>query len=515
MSAAAPALAVRGLGKRFGGIQALEGVDLEVLSGEVHALVGENGAGKSTLINLLAGTLQPDAGQILVGGRPVRFRHARDAAAAGVAAVYQELSVIDSLSVAENLLPNRQPVNRWHFIRGTELRRQAEQILASFGVGLSPDTLVGQLALAERQVVEILKCLAAQPKVLLLDEPTSSLTQREKEALFGLIRHLRALGKGVVYISHHLPEVLALADRMTVLRDGRRVTTCARAEVTEAALARLMVGRELHSVFGKRGGAERGGRPRLQAAGLTRPGAFGPVSLEVWPGEIVGLAGLVGAGRTALGRALFGAEPALEGEIRLDGVSVNPRTPREAIELGIAYVTEDRKGQGLFLDQSIAHNLAAPGLGRFCGRWGFVRDGQMEQHARACRERSRIVAPDVHQTIGRLSGGNQQKVLLAAWIGLGPRLLIADEPTRGVDIGARSEIYGQLRGLAKEGAAVLLISSDLPEILGLADRVLVMRAGRLVARLTGAEATEQRIIAAALGAESPPATATNDTPDTE
>jgi ABC-type sugar transport system ATPase subunit len=508
MTARPPALQAIGLSKRFGSVQALDGVNLEIQAGEVHALVGENGAGKSTLINLLAGTLQPDGGRLLVGGRETRFRNAREATAAGIAAVFQELSVVGSLSVAENIFANRQPVNRLNFIRGRELMRRTVELLRTFDITIAPDTPVEHLSVAERQVVEVLKCLAANPCVLLLDEPTSSLTQREKEALFTLIRRLREQKHGVVYISHHLPEVLELADRVTVLRDGKQVATRLRSEISEPELVQLMVGRELQNIYGQSHAVDRRGPPRLKVAGLSRPGAFADVAFEVWPGEIVGLAGLVGAGRTEVGRALFGAEPAQSGQVSLDGLPVWPRTPGAATKAGVAYVTEDRKSQGLFLRHSLRDNLVAPRLDRFAARLGCLCDDRIDKYAVACRQRSNIVAPDVYQLVGRLSGGNQQKVLIAAWIGIEPRLLIADEPTRGVDVGARLEIYAQLRALAARGTAVLMISSDLQEILGLSDRILVMRAGQIVGRFAREEATEERIIAAALGSTHPNLTST-------
>lgn len=500
MNSGPPALQVVNLSKRFGSVRALDRVSLDVRAVEVHALVGENGAGKSTLINLLAGTLQPDGGRILVGGREAHFRNAREAAASGIAAVFQELSLVGSLTVAENIFANRQPVNRLGFVRRRELLRHASELLRTFDIAIAPDAFVGALSPAKRQVVEILKCLAARPCVLLFDEPTSSFTQREKEMLFALIRRLREQKHGIIYVSHHLPEVLELADRVTVLRDGSHVATRLRSEITETDLVRWMVGRELQDIYGQRGDVDRTQAPRLKVEGLSRAGVFSNISFDIWPGEIVGLAGLVGAGRTEVGRALFGAEPATHETILLDGRPVGLRKPNEATRAGIAYVSEDRKNQGLFLRHSIRDNLVAPCLERFVRRGGFMRDGLIDDYAVACRQRSNIVTPDVHQLVGRLSGGNQQKVLLAAWIGLEPRVLIADEPTRGVDVGARLEIYKQLRELAARGSAVLLISSDLQEILGLSDRILVMRAGRIVARFECNAASEEKIIAAALGA---------------
>lgn len=507
MSAPNAVLRIIDLHKRFGVVQALNGVDLDVRAGEVHALVGENGAGKSTLINILAGTLQPDSGRILLAGKEVRFRSSHEAALAGIAAVFQELSLVDSLSVAENIFANRQPNHeirlggrrfRIPVIDGRELRRRTREIQRVFDIDIDPDLPVERLSVANRQVVEILKALSANPCVLLFDEPTSSLTQRETEILFSLIRRLRGENHAIIYISHHLPEVLELADRVTVLRDGGHVATLDRSEVTERELIRLMVGRELRDIYGRRADIQRSGEPRLRVEGLGRGDEFEDVSFDVWPGEIVGLAGLVGAGRTEVGRAVFGAEPADRGGIRLDGRAIRPRTPTEAMRAGIAYLSEDRKTQGLFLRHSIRDNVAAPRLERFSGLAGFLNDTKIDRFAERSRERFGIVTPDVGQPAGRLSGGNQQKVMLAAWIGLEPRVLIADEPTRGVDVGARTEIYTHLRALAAGGTSILLISSDLQEILGMSDRVLVMRAGRIAAEFGREEATEEGIITAAL-----------------
>jgi ABC-type sugar transport system ATPase subunit len=500
MSTAGNALEVRGLSKRFGAVQALDQVDLTVRAGEVHALVGENGAGKSTLIHILSGNLRPDAGEIKLAGRQVRFRSAHAAAAAGLAAVFQELSLVGTLSVAENIFANRQPTNGLNFIQAAALRRQTLAILRLFDIDLNPDVLVERLSPAEQQVVEILKALSAQPCVLLLDEPTSSLTQRETAILFRLVRRLRQAGVAIVYISHHLREVLELADTVTVLRDGRHVATLPRAQVTEAGLVRLMVGRELQDIYGPAPTIARDGTPRLVVKALRRRGAFESVDLQLWPGEIVGLAGLVGAGRTALGLALVGAPPAERGQIHMYGHPIWPRSPAAAAQAGLAYVTEDRKTQGLFLRAGLCANVAAPRLAAFTNRLGFLRDAALAAYAERCRRRFGIVTPDVDRPLALLSGGNQQKALLASWIGTRPAVLIADEPTRGVDVGARRDIYGHLRTLAAAGAAVLLISSDLQEILGLSDRVLVMRAGRVVAEFDRAAATEEAVIAAALGA---------------
>ncbi|MCX8037497.1 MAG: sugar ABC transporter ATP-binding protein [Candidatus Sumerlaeia bacterium] len=545
VNASHPVLRLAGICKRFGAVLALDGVDLDVNAGEVHALVGENGAGKSTLIHIVAGTLPPDSGEIFLAHRAshadrmpsadsvshsplqtgqsehadkepaqlrrVHFRNGHEALCAGVAAVFQELSLVGTLSVAENIFANRQPVNRWNFIRRGDLRRQTQALLDLFEIGIGPDTAVEHLSVAGRQVVEILKALSSRPRLVLFDEPTSSLTQRETQTLFSLIRRLRSEGTAIIYVSHHLPEVLELADRVTVLRDGRRVATLPRREVTERDLIRLMVGRELRDIYGEPHRVEEkqtAEPPRLRVRGLGRRGAFSDVAFDLRPGEIVGMAGLVGAGRTEVGRALFGLAPATEGEIWLDGRRIRPRSAGEAMDAGIAYVTEDRKALGLYLRHSVRDNLAAPWVSRaractargFSTAAGLLRDRRLDDYAETSRQRFRIVTPDVHQTVGNLSGGNQQKVLLAAWIGIEPRVLIADEPTRGVDVGARGEIYGYLRELAQKGTAILLISSDLQEILGMSDRVLVMRAGRIVETFDRAQATEEGIIAAALGA---------------
>ncbi len=499
MSELGVALEVTGISKRFGAVEALCGVDITIRAGEVHALVGENGAGKSTLINILAGTMPPDAGTIALAGQTLRFRNSHDALTAGIAAVFQELSLVGTLSVAENIFANRQPVNRLNLIRGRELRDRTRQALRAFDVVIDPDVPVERLSPAERQVVEIVKAASANPCVMLLDEPTSSLTHGEKQRLFRLVRHLRSQGVAIVYISHHLPEVLELADRVTVLRDGRHVATRDVHGLTEDDLVTLMVGRELRDIYGRRSAIADDTPVCLRVEGLTRRGAFEDVSLQVRRGEIVGLAGLVGAGRTDLGRAIFGAEPADSGSIQIDGRPVHITTPTEAMRAGIAYVSEDRKELGLYLRHTVRENLAAPRLERFCTTWGAVRDGRIDEYARKSCKRFGVVTPDVHQIVGRLSGGNQQKVLLATWMGIQPKVLIADEPTRGVDVGARSEIYAHLRRLAAGGAGVVLISSDLQEILGMSDRVLVMRAGRIAAGFDRADATEEAIIAAALG----------------
>ena len=481
-------LETREIVKTFPGVRALDNVSFELRRGEVHALVGENGAGKSTLMHILGGVYPADSGRILMDGKEVRFADTRSAALHGISVVFQELSLSENLSIAENIYANRQPTMFGGFVDWDELYSQAGGILNLFKWDIEPETPVGELSTAEQQVVEILKAVAREPRVLILDEPTSSLTAVEIEMLFTNIRRLRDQGLSIIYISHHLSEVFEIADRVTVLRDGKLVETCRVKDVTEEDLVKKMVGRELADMYGTRTFLAGQERFRLESR---------DISLSVRAGEIVGIAGLAGAGRTELGRAIFGSEP-LAGKVFLDGKPISIRSPEDAIANRIAYMTEDRKDDGLFLDMTIRENTAAPSLREF-GRLGMMNERAVTTFAEEFCERFNIVTPSAWQTVGLLSGGNQQKVLLSMWIGIRPLLLIADEPTRGVDVGAKSEIYHLLRKLASEGVGIILISSDLPEILGMSDRILVMRSGRLAGEFAANEATEERVIACASG----------------
>ena len=481
-------LEVREIVKTFPGVRALDNVSFELRRGEVHALVGENGAGKSTLMHILGGVYPADSGRIFMDGKEVQFADTRSAALHGISVVFQELSLSPNLSIAENIYANRQPTMFGGFVDWVELYSQAGGILNLFKWDIEPETPVGELSTAEQQVVEILKAVAREPRVLILDEPTSSLTAVEIELLFTNIRRLRDQGLSIIYISHHLSEVFEIADRVTVLRDGNVVETCQVKDVTEEDLVKKMVGRELADMYGTRVFLAGKERFRLESE---------KISFSVRAGEIVGIAGLAGAGRTELGRAIFGSEP-LDGRIFLDGKPISIRSPEDAIANRIAYMTEDRKDDGLFLDMTIRENTAAPSLREF-GRLGMMNERAVTTFAEEFCERFNIVTPSAWQTVGLLSGGNQQKVLLSMWIGIRPLLLIADEPTRGVDVGAKSEIYHLLRKLASEGVAIILISSDLLEILGMSDRILVMRSGRLAGEFAANEATEERVIACASG----------------
>ncbi len=493
-------LDIEGIGKSFPGVRALDGVTFGVRRGEVHALVGENGAGKSTLMHILGGVFRPDAGRILLDGRPLAFSNPHEAHLAGIRVVYQELSIVPNLSVAENIFANTQPVNALGLVRRRELNRRAEAMIVRFGEGVAPDTLAGDLSIGKRQVLEILKALTFSPRVVLLDEPTSSLSGPETETLFATIRRLRAEGISFIFISHHLPEIFAVADRVTVLRDGIHQGTFDIGAVTEDDLIRSMVGRSIGDVFGSR--TPYGGdlRPVLEVEGLTRAGEFTDCSFAVRAGEIVGFAGLVGAGRTELARTVFGASKPDAGTVKLLGDPVPPGSVHRAIRRGIAYITEDRKQHGLFLSLSLLRNLASPSLRRFTSRLGLLDDYRIGRYARDLIVRFTVAAASPEQAVYSLSGGNQQKVLLGSWVGTDPALLIVDEPTRGVDVGAKQEIYRHIRALAGKGTAVMLISSDLNEILGMSDRVIVMRQGRIAAEFSAGEATEERIIARALGA---------------
>ncbi|HVP59404.1 MAG TPA: sugar ABC transporter ATP-binding protein [Myxococcaceae bacterium] len=492
-------LEARGIVKTFPGVRALDGVHLRVRPGETHAVVGENGAGKTTLMLTLTGVHRPDEGTILLDGQPVTFSSPQEAVRHGISIVFQELSLVPSLSVAENVFANRQPVRRWGHIDFKELHRRTRELLSLFDLsGLDPATPVRQLGPATQQVVEILKALSTEPKVLILDEPTSSLTDLEARRLFDNLRRLTARGLACLYISHHLTEIFEIAQTVTVLRDGRFVCDARVADIDEDFLVSNMVGRTITDAYGKRPERSSFGPVRFEARGLCGDG-FSDVSFRVRAGEIVGFSGLVGAGRTELARAIFGADRLRSGELHLDGKPIAPHSPHDAIQLGIGYLTEDRKTQGLYLDFPVRANVAANRLEQL-SRGPLVSDALVDAAAEKAIRDYRIASAGGDRPVRTLSGGNQQKVLIGAWIGITPRLLIADEPTRGVDVGARSEIYGFLRALAAQGTAIVVISSDLPEILGLSDRIYVMKSGVVAGELDTAAATEEAVIGLATGA---------------
>ncbi len=493
-------LEARGISKSFPGVKALDNVSISIKKGAVHALVGENGAGKSTLMLVLGGVYSPDSGEMFFEGKPVRFSSTHDANAAGIGVVYQELSLIPNLSVAENIFAHRQPLKRGNLIDWELLYRMASDMLARFGAAsIDPRALAGELSIAKRQVVEILKAMSLDPKVLILDEPTSSLAEAEVHELLNNIRKLKADGISVIYISHHISEIFEIADTVSILRDGKNVCDARVCDIEEDFLVTNMVGRTIGNMYGV-GSADRViGKTVFEARGLSRKNAFRDISFHVKAGEIVGFAGLVGSGRTEVGRAIFGAEPADKGEIFLFGGPIKAHSVKQAIRNGIGYLTEDRKNHGLYVDFPIADNLVANHLSDFSSSSGFLKRNRMTEFATAKIADFKIVARGANQLVGKLSGGNQQKVLLGTWFGIKPKFLIVDEPTRGVDVGSKSDIYRLLRSLAETGVAIMLISSDLLEIIGISDRVYVMRDGMIRGELAGDQITEENIIMRATG----------------
>lgn len=493
-----PVLEASGISKRYPGVHALDDVSLRILPGEVHAVVGENGAGKSTLMKILSGAQTPDGGSILVGGQPVTIESPRAAHDQGIITIYQELSLVNALSVGENIflgdLPTRSG-GSWQ-VDWPDVWRRSAELLERVGLRIRPQTLVRELSVAQKQMVEIARALARNVRVLILDEPTSSLTERETERLFAIIAVLKEQGVGIAYISHRLGEVFRIAQRVTVLRDGKLVGTVPVVEASEDLLVRMMVGRDLSRLFTH--ARETDAPVRLAGRGLSRGKALHDVDFDVRAGEIVGLAGLVGAGRTELVRCLFGADRIDRGEILLDGVAVTIRTPGDAVNLGIALVPEDRKLQALILGMGVRENLSLPILDRL-GSPFFPSRGQERLLVREYIQALSIRTPHMEQRVAALSGGNQQKVVIARWLATKPKVLILDEPTRGIDVGAKAEVHALIARLAEAGVAILMVSSELPEILGMSHRILVMRGGRIVATMAREEASEESIMAAATG----------------
>ena len=502
-----PAVRFEGVGKRFPGVMALSDVTLEVAAGSCHALCGENGAGKSTLGKLLAGIYAPDEGRVVVNGTPVRFAGPRDALAAGVGVVHQELAFCPNLSVAENLTLGALP-NRGGFLSIDAMERRATEMLAEIGAELDVRRPVGELNVAQQQLVQIASAVGSGARIIVFDEPTSSLSQVDAERLYEMIGRLRARGVTCIYVSHRMPEIFRLCDAVSVLRDGRHVGTRPLEGLTEGELVRMMIGRPLAEYFPSHVAAGRG-EALLRVEHLSLPGAFHDVSFTLHAGEVVGLAGLVGAGRSEVAQALFGLEPRVRGSVWVDGKRAHLRSPGEAIRLGIGLVPEDRKKQGLVLTESGTHNTSLPILGRLANL-GFVRRGEERALASEYFGKLRVRTPSVDAGVAGLSGGNQQKIVLARWLAARSRILLLDEPTRGVDVGAKAEIHALIDQLAAQGHAVLLISSELPEVLSLSTRILVLRAGRLVAEVPRAGATQDHLLAlmAGLGSAadgSPPA----------
>ena len=494
----APLVEARGVSKRFGGGQAVDGVSVAIEAGAVHGLVGENGAGKSTLAKMIGGVHEPDDGELLVDGAAVRLRSPRDALAAGIATIAQEIALVPARSVLENVFLGLES-RRLGVVDRAALRRRYRELDERAGFGLDPDARVGALRTADQQKVEILRAVARDARLILMDEPTASLTADESRRLLAVMRALTASGTAVVLVSHHLDEVLEASKTITVMRDGRVVHSGAAERETPETLVTAMVGRALELTFPARRPAPPSAPLVLAAHGLTRAGAVQDVSLMVREGEIVGLAGLVGSGRSEVARLLFGADKLDAGEIELEGRTVRVRGPGHAARLGIALVPESRKEQGLLMIRSIRENATLATLPRYATA-GVLRGDRERARAQELSRRLDVRAPGVDVRVGSLSGGNQQKVLFAKWLAAEPKLLIADEPTRGIDVAAKQQIHALIAELAEGGMGVLLISSEIEEVLGLAHRVLVMRRGRIVDELAGEAATQETVMRAAFAA---------------
>jgi ABC-type sugar transport system ATPase subunit len=486
------------ISKHFGKVKALQNVSFEVQHGEVHALCGENGAGKSTLMNILAGNVQPDAGEIWLASNgdfiKTTIKSPSEAQAKGIGIVHQELSLVNELNVAENIFANRLPSNRFGWVNEHALFTKTKQLLQTLQIQhITPTTLIRNLSAAQKQMIEIAKALSLQPALLILDEPTAALTDRETAVLFSIIKNLQQQRVTIIYISHRMAEIFGIADRITVLKDGQFQKTLHAHQTNTSELIQLMVGRDLQvePLVSKKND-----EVLLQIKNLCSK-KLKNITFQINKGEIVALTGLAGAGRTEIARAIFGADSFQTGEVLLNGVKMNSEHPADAIHHGIAYLTEDRKENGLFLDMNVSENIISAMPEKAYVRGSF-QTSRAEEIAEDYRQQLGIVTPSVRQKVRNLSGGNQQKVILAKWLLTNPKLLIADEPTHGVDVGAKFEIYKLLKNLALQGTGILLISSELPEALHLADRILVMREGAIVGELTREEATEEKIVSLAM-----------------
>jgi rhamnose transport system ATP-binding protein len=490
---------MRHISKRFGATQALDDVSLPVYAGEVHALIGENGAGKSTLIKIMTGIHQPDQGEILLDRKSVQIRNSAEAQDHGIAAIYQEPMVFPDLNVAENIFishRDRGPIVRWH-----KMYEEAEAILAKLDVRLDVRQAARGLTLAAQQAVEIAKAISLKVRILVMDEPTSSLSAHEVAQVFKLISTLRNQGVAILFIGHRLEEVFQIADRVTVLRDGRLISSAPRSQTTTEQVIRDMVGRKIEDFFAK--SVVQRGDLLMSVRGLSKEDIFSDVNFDICRGEVLGFAGLIGARRTDIGLALFGVEPADSGHIIFEGKEVKIHSPEQALKLGIAYVTEDRRNLGLTIPMSIATNITLPTLRRYLTPLGLIRRWDEYITAEEYRQRLLIRAPSVKVEIARLSGGNQQKVMLSKWLNAHPKLLILDEPTRGIDVRTKAEVHHMINNLAAQGLGIILISSDLPEVLAMSDHILIMREGRQMGLLERQEATQEKVMTAAMGQNHP------------
>lgn len=491
-----PLLEAINITKQFPGTLALDEVQLDLHPGEIHAVMGENGAGKSTLMKILSGVNTADSGEIRFEGKTIAPASPHEALALGIAIVYQELSLIPTLTVAENIYPGRLPTNALGMVKYGQLFQNASQVLGKLNVAVSPRVPVEMLSIANQQLVEITKALSLNCKVLILDEPTSALTDHEADTLLAFLRRLAESGVGILYISHKLKEVFTIADRITVLRDGKYVGTRNKADTTSDEIIRMMVGRELGNMYPPK--SQKIEAPLLEVRDFRLPNSDALNSFTLYRGEVLGFAGLIGAGRTELARTIFGADPKAQGEILLDGARSRITSPKDAIKHGIGYLPEDRKAAGLFLEMSLKWNIEAAVVDSVSVR-GFVSPSKERSLANEYIQQLNVVTSSVEQEVRRLSGGNQQKALVAKWLAIKPKILIVDEPTRGIDVGAKKEIHFLLRSLANTGVGVIIISSELPEVMGMSDRILVMHEGAIVAEYDAQSVTEEQIIRSASG----------------
>lgn len=484
--------------KTFPGVVALDNVSFELRKGEVHVLLGENGAGKSTLMKILSGAYQKSEGEILIDGQEVDVRSPRDAQGLGISIIYQELNLVPHLSAAANIFLGREPLRYGSLLDRKTMNREARQILGGLGIDVDVRSPVSDLSIAQQQMVEVAKAISLDSKILIMDEPTSALTEREIKELFSRIRKLKAAGVSIIYISHRMEELFEIGDRVTVLRDGKNVGSHELSEITTPDLIRLMVNRELTNQFPKIRAPQ--GSEVLKVEELNRKGVLHNISFSLHQGEVLGIAGLLGSGRTELARALFGADNIDSGKIYFKGKFQPARSPRSAINSGIGFLTEDRKKQGLVLALSVRENVCLPSVDKF-SNYGIVNAAQENNAAAKYIKELRIKTPSLNQKVTYLSGGNQQKVVLSKWLCCQADVLIFDEPTRGIDVGSKAEIYELMNQLTASGVGVIMISSELPELLGMSDRILVMHQGRISGEFTSEEATQEKILHSALGGE--------------
>ena len=491
-----PILKLEHATKSFGAVHALEDGDIDLFGGEVHGLVGENGAGKSTLVKILAGVHRPDAGRLVIDGDEAIFENAKQSQSAGIAIIFQEPTLFPDLTVAENIFVGVQPLKRFRRIDMRRMRREASAVFDQLGVRLDPDRLARGLSIADQQLVEIVKALTSNARVIVMDEPTAALTTTEVERLFSIVETLRARGNAVLFVSHRLEEIFAICQRVTIMRDGRHVLTKPVEELTVQSVIRGMVGRDMDALFPKVAAEQ--GNVVLKVDRLTREGVFTDVSFDVREGEIVALAGLVGAGRSEVARAIFGIDRWDAGSVEVAGRRLRPGSPTSAMQAGVALVPEDRRQQGLLMDFSIERNIALASLDHV-RRGGLIPRGAERRFARDWAVRLQLKYGKLTNPVWTLSGGNQQKAVLAKWLARKPRVLIVDEPTRGIDVGTKAEVHRLLSELAAQGVAVLMISSELPEVLGMADRIVVLFEGHVTREFVRADATEDAIMHAATG----------------